>query len=367
MTGIKNYRTTASLNGTVLATGSAVEGMPPSAINDSLRQMMKDTKDWYLNAEWIEVGDGQTAVNPTRVSGTQISITADVTVQYHAGRRIKLIDGTGTTLYGTITGSAYVSPTTTITVGWDSGTIGSGTITSTMLGITSAINTSAPTNIPVGGVIIWTQSALPNGFLLADGSLVNKVDYPALFSALGNTYGTATATQFYLPNLADKFVIGKGSTYNTLGGTGGASSITPSGTNSALTFSGNSFTPSGSVSISVSNHTLTLSQIPSHSHFTLSSGNGFPNQVSANGALTKTTNSNGGAGNNDYVSFGVSSQANQSPSQSVGGSGGHNHGASGSFSGNSVTPSGSINTPTFTGNSASIINPYIALSYIIKT
>ena len=117
----------------------------------------------------------------------------------------------------------------------------------------------------------------------------------------------------------------------------------------------------------MSNHTLTIAQIPSHSHFTLNTGNGFPNEVQSNTALTKTTRSNGGAGNNDYISYGVSAQANASPSQSIGGSGGHNHGASGSFSGNSVTPSGSINTPTFTGNSASIINPYIALSYIIKT
>ena len=349
MTGIKNYRTTASLNGNGLATGSAVEGMPPSAINDSLRQMMKDTKDWYLNAEWIEVGDGQTAVNPTRVSGTQISINADVTTQYHAGRRIKLIDGTGTTLYGTITVSAYVSPTTTITVGWDSGSIGSGTITSTMLGITSAVNTSAPTNIPVGGVIIWTQSALPNGFLLADGSLVNKVDYPALFSALGNTYGTATATQFYLPNLADKFVIGKGSTYNTLGGTGGVSSITPSGTNSSLTFSGNSFTPSGSISGTVAGHAITQAQLPNVNLSTtkmFKTEQGADDRGSSSGA--------GGAYETAIIPLGGSGQT-------------HSHGFSGSFSGSSVTPSGSINTPTFTGNSASIINPYIALSYIIKT
>ena len=350
MTGIKNYRTTASLNGNVLATGSAVEGMPPSAINDSLRQMMKDTKDWYLNAEWIEVGDGQTAVNPTRVSGTQISINADVTTEYHTGRRIKIIDGTGTTLYGTITVSAYVSPTTTITIGWDSGSIGSGTITSTMLGITSAVNTSAPTNIPVGGVIIWTQSALPNGFLLADGSLVNKVDYPALFSALGNTYGTATATQFYLPNLADKFVIGKGSTYNTLGGTGGVSSITPSGTNSALTFTGNSFTPSGSISGTVAGHAITQAQLP---NITLT-----PQQrakTEDKGVLNRGSSSGAGASYEFLdIPLGGSGQA-------------HSHGFSGSFSGSSVTPSGSINTPTFTGNSASIINPYIALSYIIKT
>ena len=367
MTGIKNYRTTASLNGNVLATGSAVEGMPPSAINDSLRQMMKDTKDWYLNAEWIEVGDGQTAVNPTRISGTQITINADVTVAYHAGRRIKLVDGTGTTLYGTITTSAYSSPNTTITIGWDSGSIGSGTITSTMLGITSAVNTSAPTNIPVGGVIIWTQSALPNGFLLADGSLVNKVDYPALFSALGNTYGTATATQFYLPNLADKFVIGKGSTYNTLGGTGGASSITPSGTNSALTFTGNAVTPTGTVSVTVNNHTLTTSEIPSHSHLMI---HNTPATTNALGAITLPhigRGNVGGMGSSDYGLQGSSGTPNVGSTANTGSGSGHNHGSSGSFSGNSLTPSGSINTPTFTGNSASIINPYIALSYIIKT
>ena len=366
MTGIKNYRTNASLNGTVFATGTASEGMSPSQVNDTMRQMAKDTKDWYLNAEWIEFGDGETAITPTRISGTEIGINANVIDAYHSGRRIKLTDGTGTTLYGTIASSNFVSPTTTITISWDSGSIGSGTITMVALGITSATNSSMPTNIPTGGIILWTQSSIPSGFLLADGSLVNKVTYSALFSALGNTYGTATSTQFYLPDLKDKFVIGKGSTYG-LATTGGASSITPSGTNSSLSFSGNSFTPSGSVSVSVNNHTLTLSQIPSHSHFVSSSGNGFPNQVQDNGALTLTSKSNGGAGNNDYILFGVSGQANQSPSQSVGGSGSHNHGASGSFSGNSVTPSGSINTPTFTGNSTSIINPYIALSYIIKT
>ena len=366
MTGIKNYRTNASLNGTVFATGTASEGMSPSQVNDTMRQMAKDTKDWYLNAEWIEFGDGETAVTPTRISGTEIGINANVIDAYHSGRRIKLTDGTGTTLYGTVASSNFVSPTTTITISWDSGSIGSGTITMVALGITSATNSSMPTNIPTGGIILWTQSTIPSGFLLADGSLVNKVTYSALFSALGNTYGTATSTQFYLPDLKDKFVIGKGSTYG-LASTGGASSITPSGTNSSLSFSGNSFTPSGSVSVSVSNHTLTIAQIPSHSHFTLNTGNGFPNEVQSNTALTKTTRSNGGAGNNDYISYGVSAQANASPSQSIGGSGGHNHGASGSFSGNSVTPSGSINTPTFTGNSASIINPYIALSYIIKT
>tara|TARA_Y100000768_G_scaffold387120_1_gene377341 strand:+ start:516 stop:1619 length:1104 start_codon:yes stop_codon:yes gene_type:complete len=367
MSNIKNYNTNPNNNGSVLATGSMLEGQSPSSVNDAMRQICSDLRIFYNDPQWIEFGIGNGSTTYTRVDSTTVTIGANVIEQYHAGRRVKIVDGTSTTIYGTITSSNFNSPNTTIVMSFDDGaSIGSGTITSFKIGAVSATNTSSPTNVATGGIIMWTASTLPDGWLLADGSLVNKSDYAGLFSILGDTYGTATSTQFYLPNLTDKFVIGKGSTYG-LATTGGASSITPSGTNSALSFSGNSFTPSGSVSVSVSNHTLTLSQIPSHSHFVSSSGNGFPNQVQDNSALTLTSKSNGGAGNNDYILFGVSGQANQSPSQSVGGSGGHNHGASGSFSGNSVTPSGSINTPTFTGNSASIINPYIALSYIIKT
>jgi len=133
-------------------------------------------------------------------------------------------------------------------------------------------------------------------------------------------------------------MIGKSGSY-TLGSTGGATT--------------DSFTPSGSVSVTVNNHTLTLSQIPSHSHFVSSSGNGFPNQVQDNGALTLTSKSNGGAGNNDYILFGVSGQANQSPSQSVGGGAGHAHSSSGSFSGNAGT--------------IDVLNPYISVNFIIKT
>ena len=82
-----------------------------------------------------------------------------------------------------------------------------------------------------------------------------------------------------------------------------------------------------------------------------------------------TSNSNGGAGNNDYTGFSINAVANAGKTNSVGSGTGHNHSlsATGSFTGVESTPEGTINTPTFTGASASIINPYIALSYIIKT
>lgn len=368
--GIENYRTTPALNGTVLATGTMSEGMSPGLINDSMRQICSDIRTFYNDPFFIEFGVGDGAPAYTRVNGTSFTLNANVINDYHTGRRIKLVDGTATTLYGTITSSSFNSPNTTVNVSWDGGvSIGSGTITSVKLGL-QAVNSPAPSNVNTGGIIMWTTATVPDTWLLCDGSLVSKTAYASLWNLIGSTYGTPTATQFYLPNLADKFVIGKGSTYN-LANTGGVSSITPTGTNSTPTFSGSSGSVSGSVSISgtTGSHTLTVSQIPSHSHFTLSSGNGFPNQVSANGALTKTTNSNGGAGNNDYVSFGVSGQADQSPSQSIGGGAGHSHSFSGSasISGGTTTPSGTVSAPTFTGNSTSVIPPYIALSYIIKT
>ena len=350
MSNIKNYNTNPNNNGSVLATGSMLEGQNPSSVNDAMRQICSDLRVFYNDPQWIEFGIGNGSTTYTRVDSTTVTIGANVIEQYHAGRRVKIVDGTSTTIYGTITSSTFNSPNTTIVMSFDDGaSIGSGTITSFKIGAVSATNTSSPTNVATGGIIMWTASTLPDGWLLADGSLVNKSDYAGLFAILGNTYGTATSTQFYLPNLTDKFVIGKGSTYG-LATTGGVSSITPSGTNSALTFTGNSFTPSGSISGTVAGHAITQAQLPNITITPLQRA-----KTEDKGVLNRGSSSGAGASYEFLdIPLGGSGQA-------------HSHGFSGSFSGNSVTPSGSINTPTFTGNSASIINPYIALSYIIKT
>lgn len=208
-----------------------------------------------------------------------------------------------------------------------------------------------------GCIQMWAGSNAPNSnWKICNGDAISRSTYSALFGVIGTTYGAGDGSStFNIPDLQSRVPIGKSGTYG-LGSTGGASTVASSGSVSAIT-------PAGTVStsVSVNNHTLTTSQIPSHYHFTSSSGNGFPNQVQSNGALTVTSKSNGGAGNNDYIFFGVSGQANQSPSQSVGGGGGHNHGASASssFSGNSVTPS-------YTGSATSVVQPYVALNYIIR-
>ena len=207
--------------------------------------------------------------------------------------------------------------------------------------IDSKLAAAGAFTVQTGMILPWAAADAdkPTGYLLCNGSAVSRSTYSALFAILSTTYGSGNGSStFNLPNLQSRMPIGKSGTY-ALGATGGSTT--------------DSFTPSGSVSVSVNNHTLTLSQIPSHSHFTSSSGNGFPNQVQSNGALTVTSKSNGGAGNNDYIFFGVSGQANQSPSQLVGGGQAHNHGGSGSFSGNAGT--------------VDVLNPYISLNFIIKT
>lgn len=62
--------------------------------------------------------------------------------------------------------------------------------------IQQQVNEFVASNIPVGGIIMWSGETVPDGWLLCDGA-----------------NGT--------PDLRDKFVIGSGNTYNT-GDTGGA-------------------------------------------------------------------------------------------------------------------------------------------------
>ena len=77
--------------------------------------------------------------------------------------------------------------------------------------------------IPVGVVVPYAGATAPTGWLLCQGQLVSKDTYPLLWALLGDTYGTSTATQFYLPDLQSVFVAGKGTVgwSNALGETGG--------------------------------------------------------------------------------------------------------------------------------------------------
>jgi len=157
MAGIKDYSTTQA-NNTSLNSISTAEGMLPSNLNNAIRALMKNTRDWYNDSQWVEYGDGDGTYTGAYASATSFTIAGvDVTAFYHADRRIKLIAPTPGTIYGTISSSSF-STNTTVNVTWDSGSLSNEAITNIFVGALSKTNTSIP-----GGVIGSTQ--------LADGSV----------------------------------------------------------------------------------------------------------------------------------------------------------------------------------------------------
>ena len=177
MAGIKDYSTTQADN-TSLNSISTAEGMLPSNLNNAIRALMKNTRDWYNDSQWVEYGDGSGAYTATYASATSFTIDGvDVSSFYHAGRRIKLTASTPGTIYGTIASSSF-STNTTINVTWDSGSLSNEAITNVYVAALSKTNSSIPTeiigtsNIADGAVTTAKIAAdAVNGSKIADDSI----------------------------------------------------------------------------------------------------------------------------------------------------------------------------------------------------
>jgi len=226
---------------------------------------------------------------------------------------------------------------------------------------TTAYVTTAIGNIQAfvsGMILIWSgaSNAIPSGWVLCNGS--NST-----------------------PDLRDRFVIGATNSYS-VGATGGSTTINGNVTHSHST-------PNHSHGMNGHTHST-----PNHSH----SVNNHTHSIS--GSVSGNTNNTGGHSHNcsawrygstqgDGTRFMKHDQGYQNYNLSTGNSGNHNHSFSGSFSGNSgnsnpnTTSSGASNTggangnttssgASNTGNSGSgstvsVLNPYYALCYIMKT
>lgn len=160
MTGIELWSTTAANNNSASPNGWP-EGMPPSGVNDSARQMMAAVREWYETAEWINLGQ-----TPTYIGATSFSITGDQTATYQIGRRIKAYGTTPFTIYGTITNSAYAS-VTTVTVTWDSGSLNS-TLTTVWIGLASVTNKSVSFNSLSGTLAATAGGTGQSSFTVGD-------------------------------------------------------------------------------------------------------------------------------------------------------------------------------------------------------
>ncbi len=172
--------------------------------------------------------------------------------------------------------------------------------------------------VKTGTIVPHGSTTVPTGFLYCDGSAVSRTTYASLFSVISTTYGTGDgASTFNLPDLQNNVPLGRSGT-KALGSTGGSDTQTPAG------------------SVTVANHTLTVSQIPSHNHT-------HPGHSQEQGIRHRD-------GTDRIPQRGDQGSASGTFSfSSTGGGGAHNHGGS------------------FSGNSMSVLQPYLALNYIIKT
>ena len=158
-TNIKDYSTTQASN-TSLNGIDVDEGMLPSNLNNAIRALMKNTRDFANDSQWFEYGVGSGAYTAAYASATSFTINgADVTSVYHAGRRIKLTAATPGTIFGTISSSSF-STNTTVNVTWDSGSLSSEAISNVYIAALSKTNSSIPTSI------IGTSN-------IVDGSITN--------------------------------------------------------------------------------------------------------------------------------------------------------------------------------------------------
>ena len=156
-TNIKDYNTTQADN-TTLNTINVAEGMLPSSLNNAIRALMKNTRDWFNDSQWVEYGDGSGAATYAYVSATSFTVAgSDVTSQYHTGRRIKITAPTPGTIYGTIASSSF-STDTTVNVTWDSGSLSSEALTNVYIGAISKNNNSLPTGISATNIADGTVS-----------------------------------------------------------------------------------------------------------------------------------------------------------------------------------------------------------------
>ncbi|WP_240318208.1 tail fiber protein [Neisseria elongata] len=79
----------------------------------------------------------------------------------------------------------------------------------TSVATTEFVRHAVDSSVPSGAVMYFAMQAAPAGWLKADGSAVSRTQYPALFAAIGTTFGAGNGkTTFNLPDLRGEFVRG---------------------------------------------------------------------------------------------------------------------------------------------------------------
>jgi microcystin-dependent protein len=226
--------------------------------------------------------------------------------------------------------------------------------------------------LPVGTVQPFLGLTPPLGYLVCQGQLVSKVEYPELYNICKSTFGAETETHFYLPDLRGKTIAGYDSgdsTMNTIGKLLGQKTHTHTSAAHTHTVAAHTHT-SAAHSHSTGNHTLTAGEIPSFSgEIGLHGGEGGTNMWKATGIFDASNFS----WNGHYKNFAnlpnlEGAHSLVSLRAAFGGGQPHNHGATGSTTpGNTGSTSLTSNstTPDATGSNTNF-QPTVTMNWIVK-
>ena len=80
--------------------------------------------------------------------------------------------------------------------------------------IAQAIRTELAKAIPVGTIAMFGADRDPEGWLRCDGRVLQRSAYPALFAAIGTTYGSTNSGDFRIPDIRERSVVGTGTKYS---------------------------------------------------------------------------------------------------------------------------------------------------------
>lgn len=83
---------------------------------------------------------------------------------------------------------------------------------------------------PPGIRVSWCGllDRIPDNYMLCDGRTLNILDYPELYQNIGTNFGAVGTTQFKLPDMRSKFVVGYNDVdgdYNSIGRKGGKKEV----------------------------------------------------------------------------------------------------------------------------------------------
>jgi microcystin-dependent protein len=221
---------------------------------------------------------------------------------------------------------------------------------------------------------MFAASIPPDGWLLCNGGAYDRTEYAALFAVIGTTYGTSTATNFFVPNFASRFPVGASPLYPLATSGGSKDHEHSNGTVShSHTGSGSDAGHShgiGSHSHSGDSHTHTFTSsththgLGSHSHQVVSGNH-------SHGGITRGTGVADSTQAPTVNTSGVAFTSDGNVASGTTGSGGTGATGSTSLSTGSASASVSVGVGngSTTAHTASIdksLPPYLSIAFIIK-